>query len=84
MWGIIPAAGTGTRFQPLAFSKELLPIGSDVRMLLHDAIRDSYQQGFEARNFLRGDEPYKFSWGAQSIPKRRVILQRRLPKEQAD
>ncbi|HEX3347929.1 MAG TPA: sugar phosphate nucleotidyltransferase [Acetobacteraceae bacterium] len=28
MWGIIPAAGQGTRLQPLAFSKELLPIGS--------------------------------------------------------
>lgn len=28
MWGIIPAAGQGTRIQPLAFSKELLPIGS--------------------------------------------------------
>jgi glucose-1-phosphate thymidylyltransferase len=27
MWGIIPAAGNGTRIQPLAFSKELLPIG---------------------------------------------------------
>lgn len=28
MWGIIPAAGLGTRIQPLAFSKELLPLGS--------------------------------------------------------
>ena len=28
MWGIIPAAGSGTRIQPLAFSKELLPVGS--------------------------------------------------------
>ena len=27
MWGIIPAAGAGTRIQPLAFSKELLPVG---------------------------------------------------------
>ena len=26
--GIIPAAGAGTRIQPLAFSKELLPVGS--------------------------------------------------------
>lgn len=31
MWGIIPAAGMGTRIQPLAFSKELLPVGSDFR-----------------------------------------------------
>ena len=28
MWGIVPAAGAGTRMQPLAFSKELLPVGS--------------------------------------------------------
>ena len=28
MWGIIPAAGAGSRMQPLAFSKELLPVGS--------------------------------------------------------
>lgn len=27
MWGIVPAAGNGTRIQPLAFSKELLPVG---------------------------------------------------------
>lgn len=27
-WGIVPAAGAGTRIQPLAFSKELLPVGS--------------------------------------------------------
>lgn len=27
-WGIIPAAGVGSRIQPLAFSKELLPVGS--------------------------------------------------------
>lgn len=31
MWGIIPAAGAGSRMQPLAFSKELLPVGSRVR-----------------------------------------------------
>lgn len=30
MWGIIPAAGLGTRIQPLGFSKELLPVGSAV------------------------------------------------------
>ena len=28
MWGIIPAAGKGSRIQPLAFSKELLPVGN--------------------------------------------------------
>lgn len=30
MWGIIPAAGSGSRIQPLAFSKELLPVGSRI------------------------------------------------------
>jgi glucose-1-phosphate thymidylyltransferase len=28
MWGIVPAAGAGSRIHPLAFSKELLPVGS--------------------------------------------------------
>ncbi|WP_437314956.1 sugar phosphate nucleotidyltransferase [Sorangium sp. So ce385] len=28
MWGVIPAAGLGSRIQPLAFSKELLPVGT--------------------------------------------------------
>jgi glucose-1-phosphate thymidylyltransferase len=27
-WGVVPAAGSGSRIQPLAFSKELLPVGS--------------------------------------------------------
>ncbi|HEX5385269.1 MAG TPA: sugar phosphate nucleotidyltransferase [Gemmatimonadales bacterium] len=30
MWGIVPAAGSGSRIQPLAFSKELLPVGSRI------------------------------------------------------
>lgn len=30
MWGIIPAAGLGSRIQPLAFSKELLPVVSRI------------------------------------------------------
>jgi dTDP-glucose pyrophosphorylase len=30
MWGIVPAAGRGNRIQPLAFSKELLPVGGRV------------------------------------------------------
>jgi tRNA (mo5U34)-methyltransferase len=30
MWGIIPAAGMGTRIQPLGFSKDLLPVGSSM------------------------------------------------------
>lgn len=30
VWGIVPAAGLGSRIQPLAFSKELLPVGSRI------------------------------------------------------
>src|SRR5690242_10250918 len=30
MIGIVPAAGIGTRIQPLGYSKELLPVGSRV------------------------------------------------------
>jgi dTDP-glucose pyrophosphorylase len=30
IWGVVPAAGAGSRIQPLAFSKELLPVGSRV------------------------------------------------------
>jgi glucose-1-phosphate thymidylyltransferase len=29
-WGIVPAAGAGSRIQPLAFSKELLPVGTQI------------------------------------------------------
>jgi glucose-1-phosphate thymidylyltransferase len=34
MWGIIPAAGAGSRIQPLTFSKELLPVGSRLEGLV--------------------------------------------------
>src|SRR3954467_316432 len=30
MWGIVPPAGGASRTQPLAFSKELLPVGSRI------------------------------------------------------
>ena len=37
MWGIIPAAGKGSRIQPLAFSKELLPVGERTQAGEHRA-----------------------------------------------
>lgn len=52
---------------------EILGFG---RTLLYEAIRYSYQHGYCAWNFCRGDEPYKFSWGAKPIEKRRLILSR--------
>ncbi|HYO84310.1 MAG TPA: nucleotidyltransferase family protein, partial [Bryobacteraceae bacterium] len=30
MWGVIPAAGKGSRIQPLSFSTELLTVGSRI------------------------------------------------------
>lgn len=46
------------------------------RELLAQAIRYAYEQGYRFWDFLRGDEPYKLSWGAETIPKRRLILSR--------
>ena len=41
MWGIVPAAGSGTRIQPLAFSKELLPVGSRRENGTSDRVRSA-------------------------------------------
>ena len=38
MWGVIPAAGRGSRMQPLAFSKELLPVGTRVELHAEGAV----------------------------------------------
>jgi len=44
------------------------------RELLAQAIRYAHEHGYRRWEFLRGDEPYKFSWGAQVIPKCRVVI----------
>jgi CelD/BcsL family acetyltransferase involved in cellulose biosynthesis len=46
------------------------------RELLAQAIRHAHNEGCRRWNFLRGDEPYKFSWGAQPLEKRRVVIRR--------
>jgi CelD/BcsL family acetyltransferase involved in cellulose biosynthesis len=46
------------------------------RTLLYEALRYSFQNGYNTWDFLRGDEPYKHWWGAQEIPKARVIVTR--------
>jgi CelD/BcsL family acetyltransferase involved in cellulose biosynthesis len=46
------------------------------RELLLQAIRYAHERGYRCWNFLRGDEPYKFSWGAVRVEKRRVIIRR--------
>ncbi len=45
MWGIIPAAGRGSRIQPLAFSKELLPVGSRLDSGRRAAVRGQRVSG---------------------------------------
>lgn len=47
------------------------------RILLSKCIRYGYETGHSHWNFLRGDEPYKSSWGAQYIPKCRIVIRRR-------
>src|ERR1043165_8257940 len=51
MWGIVPAAGRGSRIQPLAFSKELLPVGSRV---LHDTRRPCAVSEYLLERMIRG------------------------------
>ncbi len=51
MWGIIPAAGRGSRIQPLAFSKELLPVGARA---LDDAPRPCAVAEYLIERLLRG------------------------------
>lgn len=45
-------------------------------LVLGYAIRDAIREGASAWEFLRGDESYKFQWGARTIEKRRVRIER--------
>jgi len=51
MWGVIPAAGRGSRIQPLAFSKELLPVGSRT---LNDVQRPCAVAEYLVERMIRG------------------------------
>ncbi len=59
-----------------AFDPEYEALGFG-RTLLFEALRYAFENGFAAWDFLRGDEPYKFWWGAQLIPKCRFIVRRK-------
>jgi CelD/BcsL family acetyltransferase involved in cellulose biosynthesis len=43
-------------------------------LLLNYAIAEAIREGARAWDFLRGDEAYKFQWGAQKVPKYRLRL----------
>lgn len=47
------------------------------RLLLLEAIRYAFENGYSKWSFLRGIEAYKFDWGGREIPKQRVIIHRR-------
>ena len=50
------------------------------RILLSKCIQYAYETGHSHWNFLRGDEPYKKSWGAQPIPKCRLTIRHRVDR----
>jgi CelD/BcsL family acetyltransferase involved in cellulose biosynthesis len=47
------------------------------RLLLFEALRYSFEHGFRAWNFLRGNEAYKLLWGAEIVPTARIAIRRR-------
>jgi CelD/BcsL family acetyltransferase involved in cellulose biosynthesis len=47
------------------------------RILLYESIRHAIESGFHRWDFLRGDEPYKRSWGAEKLDKIRLIVTRK-------
>lgn len=46
------------------------------RELLARAFEYAFANGYQHWDFLRGDEAYKFSWGAQPAPRCRVVIER--------
>jgi CelD/BcsL family acetyltransferase involved in cellulose biosynthesis len=60
-----------------AFDPEDAQLGFG-RILLSRCIQYAYETGHSHWNFLRGDEPYKASWGAECVPKCRLTIRRRV------
>lgn len=58
-----------------AFDPEYETLGFG-RLLLYYSLRYAFAHHYSSWNFLRGKEPYKFDWGARSIPKCRVTITR--------
>jgi CelD/BcsL family acetyltransferase involved in cellulose biosynthesis len=49
------------------------------RLLLFHALRYCFERRCKAWDFLRGEEPYKTEWGAEAIPKSRVVALKNSP-----
>ena len=73
---ILALRNTTTVFSYLSAFDPQYEIFGFGRELLARAIRYAHEQGYQYWDFLRGDEPYKFSWGAEPVPKRRLIMSR--------
>jgi CelD/BcsL family acetyltransferase involved in cellulose biosynthesis len=62
-------SGFDPQYEKFGFGRELL-----ARAFQYAHAHDRF------RNFLRGEESYKFSWGARLIPKCRLLLMRHAEK----
>jgi CelD/BcsL family acetyltransferase involved in cellulose biosynthesis len=45
-------------------------------LMIHAYVRRALERGIRRMDFLRGDEPYKYEWGALDEPIQRVLLRR--------
>jgi CelD/BcsL family acetyltransferase involved in cellulose biosynthesis len=45
-------------------------------LMIHAYVRRALERGLRRMDFLRGDEPYKYEWGAVDEPIQRVLLRR--------
>jgi CelD/BcsL family acetyltransferase involved in cellulose biosynthesis len=45
-------------------------------LMIHSYVRRALQRGIRRMDFLRGDEPYKYEWGAVDEPVQRVLIRR--------
>lgn len=68
-------AGALKRSRPAGAPPQVEAFGLG-RELLVAAIRYAYTCGCRHGEVLRGGETYRFTWGAEAVPKRRVVLTR--------
>ncbi len=45
-------------------------------LMIHGYVRRALERGIRRMDFLRGDEPYKYEWGAVDEPIQRVLVRR--------
>ena len=45
-------------------------------LMVYAYVRRALERGLRRMDFLRGDEPYKYEWGAVDEPIQRVLLRR--------